>query len=270
METITDLSPYYPHVMLGIMVTARLGGLFMFAPVISSDAFPSQVKVALLLALTAATYPAVLPSMLAVNPDVLSMPFTLFNIATVLAMEFLLGVVIGYVASLPLMAAQLAGLFVGQQMGVALAEEYDPASGVNSNVISHMLYYLAVISFLMLGGAELVVLAVLRSFETVPGGGFRTDQSIIDWLSGLLNASFSLALRLAAPVLCMLTLESVSLGFINKTAQAFNIMSLGFPIRVIIGFLLLIISVQAICDVMQTETVEVLDGIFVVLENWAR
>ncbi|MFW5653031.1 MAG: flagellar biosynthetic protein FliR [Planctomycetota bacterium] len=255
--------------MLAALVTARIGGLFFFAPVISSSGIPSQVKVALVLALTAAVYPAILPAMLERNPGALAeFPPTFLSLVPLLVFEVLVGFTIGFMAALPLFAAQLAGLVIGQQMGVALAEEYDPASGVNSNVISHMLYYLAVIGFLMLGGADLLVLAVLRSFETVPIGGFRSDDRILAWLISLLSASYELAIRLAAPVLCMLSLQSVALGFINKTAQAFNIMSLGFPMRVIIGFVIVIVSVTAINEALGDAILDDLDGIFMVFDAW--
>lgn len=270
MQGVIDLSPVYPHVMLGLLVAARLGGLFLFAPIISSEGIPAQVKVALLLALTAAGYPAVLPTVLAVNPQALALPTSLLELAPLVAMEVLVGTIIGFVAAIPMMAAQFSGVITGQQMGLDLAQEYDPTSGVDSNVLSHLLYYLAIIGFLMLGGGELIVLAVLRSFETVPLGGFRADQTLLDWVAALLGAAFSLALRLSAPVLCMMLLESVAMGFINKTAQAFNIMSLGFPLRVILGFVLVIITLQMVNDVILDDTPDLLDDIFVYFEHWGR
>jgi len=42
-------------------------------------------------------------------------------------------------------------------------------------------------------------------------------------------------MRVAAPVLAIVFLESVAMGFVAKTVPQLNILSLGFPLRIIIG-----------------------------------
>ena len=67
-----------------------------------------------------------------------------------------------------------------------------------------------------------------------------------DWLQllcGILDAMFSLGIRLCVPVLCIIFLETIAIGFIAKTIPAINIISIGFPLRIMLGIFTMIIIV---------------------------
>jgi flagellar biosynthetic protein FliR len=44
----------------------------------------------------------------------------------------------------------------------------------------------------------------------------------------------------AAPLLCLIFLETLAMGFIIRTVPQINILSIGFPLRIIIGMALLV------------------------------
>jgi flagellar biosynthetic protein FliR len=61
---------------------------------------------------------------------------------------------------------------------------------------------------------------------------------------GLLGSVFDLGLRIAAPLLCLVFLETVALGFIARTVPQMNILSIGFPLRILLGFMVLVASIR--------------------------
>ena len=76
--------------------------------------------------------------------------------------------------------------------------------------------------------------------DSVPLGGFRVDGAVIDLILGLLTSMLHLAFRVAAPLLCLVFLETVAMGFIARTVPQMNILSIGFALRIVIGVTLII------------------------------
>jgi flagellar biosynthesis protein FliR len=192
------------------------------------------------------------------------MSLELFQLGPLLAMELMIGLIIGYIASIPLIAVQTSGLIMGQQMGLGFARFYNPAIDDEADIIGQILFYLALAGFLLIGGHEAMVLAVLHSFENVPLGGFSPDTDLVALMGALLTSAFELALRVAAPLLAIITLESVAMGFIAKTVPQMNILSLGFPLRIIFGLMIIAIGLIVINEVV----LDAIDGVLDVIFNW--
>ncbi len=177
-------------------------------------------------------------------------------------MELAIGLVIGFMASLPLIAIQTGGLVMGQQMGLGFASFFNPAIDDEADVVGQMLFFMTLAGFLIIGGHEAMVLAVLRSFEHLPLGSFAVNADLIQLLAGLLTSALELALRVAAPLLALIFLESLAMGFLAKTVPQLNILSLGFPLRILAGLLIIILGLTVIDQVMMEGMQEVLDVIF--------
>ena len=62
----------------------------------------------------------------------------------------------------------------------------------------------------------------------------------MELLLGLLTVMFDLAIRVAAPLLCLMFLVMVAMGFISRTVPQMNILSVGFAVRILVGIWLLI------------------------------
>lgn len=253
-----DLRPLLPHIGPLLIVLSRVTGLFVFAPVLSSSMIPMRIKALLALAITAAAYPVLYPAIGAQSP--IPLPVSLLELGPMIAFEMLVGVAIGFLASLPMLSTELGGLIVGQQLGLGFARVYNPAMESDADVIGQMLFYMALCVFIGLGGLEIIFSMLLNTFGRIPPGEFRITEDFVALIAALLTSAFELAVRIAAPVLCLIFLESFALGFMNKTAPAFNILSLGFPIRIILGTIALIASLGAINEGVLDQTGDVLNA----------
>jgi len=228
-----DLRPLYPHIGPFLVVVSRVTGLFVFAPVLSSDVIPGRIKALFAISLAFAAYAVLTPALAA--HGAIPLPTTLLELGALVGFELLVGVAIGLFAALPMLASELGGLIVGQQLGLGLARAYNPAMESESDVVGQLLFYIALTVFVGVGGLEILFSVLLNTFATIPPGQFRVSGDFIHLMAGMLTSAFELAIRIAAPVLCLIFLESFALGFMNKTAPAFNILSLGFPIRILVG-----------------------------------
>jgi flagellar biosynthetic protein FliR len=226
----TGLEQLLPHIPAFLLVLFRLTGIFIFGPVFGSSVIPMRAKVLLALVLAFCIYPVI--------PPQVPVQLSLMTLAVAVGTELLIGLVIGYGASLPLVAMQIGGLMMGHQLGLGLAQVFNPEFNEQTEIMSQLLFFLALVAFLLLGGHHAMLVALVHSFESVPLGGYRMDGSVIDLVVGLLTATFELGIRVAAPLLCLVFLETIAMGFVARTVPQLNILSLGFPLRILLGFLL--------------------------------
>lgn len=256
-----DLRPLLIHVGPFVIVLSRLTGLCVFAPVLGARVIPARIRAFLCLALTTAIYTTLLPTLNA--HGVVPLPVSLLDLIPLMASELLIGMVVGYLATLPMIAMEIGGQMVGQQLGLGFARAYNPAMETDSAVVGQLLFYLALSIFITLGGIEIMFRSVLYSFETVPPGGFGVSQGLLDIIVGVMMSAYQLAVRIAAPVLSLIFLQTLALGFMSRTAPAFNILSLGFPMRIMLGSAVLIVSLGAIND----GTVDVMHNLLQTLNS---
>lgn len=242
-----------------LLVACRLGGLVLFSPVLASAAVPMRVRGGLAFLIAAAAYPMLNERLdLAVPQDL-----DLLMLAGLIAREAAIGAVIGWLATLPLLVAQYAGQVIGTQLGLGFAEIYDPNTDSSAEIIGQILTWLAVVAFLAIGGHTWVFLAVLRTFDYVPLGGFSVDQDLLSLVLGILLSTLELGLRLCLPVLAMVFLESLALGFMSKTTPQINILSLGFPLRILAGITMTALGLHITGTVMMHEIHGLLETIHV-------
>ena len=245
------------HVPAAMLVIFRIGGLMIYGPVFGSSAVPARVRVFLAFTIGLATYP-LLSAQHVVSIDV---SFNLWTLAPMIAVELLIGLIIGFLASVPLLAMETGGLIMGQQMGLGFARFYNPAIDDEADILGQILFFMAIAIFMMIGGLEWMVMAVLHSFEHIQLGGFRPDVSLLELAGGLVLSSLELAMRVAIPLLALVFLETVAMGFLAKTVPQLNVLSLGFPIRLLLGMLIVAAGLVVISDVALAEIRQMFEAV---------
>jgi flagellar biosynthetic protein FliR len=258
---VSQLSDYLDHVPAALLVIFRISGLMLYGPVFGSRVVLPRVKILLSFVLGLAVYPLV-------GAEAAStLRLDLWLLAPILAMELMIGLIIGYVASLPMVAVQVGGLVMGQQMGLGFARFYNPTIEDDADVIGQLLFFTTLAGFLLIGGLESLMLAVLHSFEHIPlpaMATFTPDLGLVALVTGLLSAAIELALRVAAPLLALIFLQTVAMGFIAKTVPQMNILSFGFPLRVLMGLLIVALGLVIIDEVVM----ELIDDTMNLLLAW--
>ncbi|MEM6258361.1 MAG: flagellar biosynthetic protein FliR [Planctomycetota bacterium] len=254
-----DLTPILPYVPVWLMILFRLTGIFVLAPVLGSSSIPRTVKVFLALGLSFAIWP-----MLWIDPEasgnlaVAVQNLDLWSLGLLVALELLIGYVIGYAASLPLTGMQLGGHIIDQQMGLAVAEQYNPEIDGQAGVTAQLLFWLALALFIAAGGLNVMLHTLAQTFRYVPLGGFAGFDQIVTMVVGMITIMFELGLRVAAPLLCLMFLISVGMGFLMRTVPTFNILSVGFSIRILSSLIIMMMLIGAIAGAYGEMTGQIL------------
>lgn len=234
------------HVAPFLCTLSRMAGLFIFAPIIGSRLIPARVRALLALTMTAAVYPFAPTHAEPIRLDLVSL-------APVMATETLIGLSIGLIAALPIICVQMGGQLMSQQMGLHTGDLFNPAIELGGDIVGQILMYLALAAFVSMDGLEAMHASLVATFERVPIGGFRPEQTPLDLFVALVVSGTELAFRVAAPVTALMLLESLAMGFLMKTSPQFNILSFGFPVKILLGVMALLASLAFIATAISID-----------------
>lgn len=209
----------------------RVAALFSAAPVFSLRQFPIRVRVGLAVMVTVLIQPLI-PSAPVVDtfgPESFLIAF--HQIAVGLAMGFLLQMVF--------QALIFGGQAIAFSMGLGFAFMMDPQNGVQVPVVAQFYLLLATLAF-VIGNGHLVLLGVMAdSFQVMPVGMEGIDRAglfnIVAWASEL----FAAGVLVALPVIITLLLINIGMGVVGRAAPQLNIFSVGFPVTLMVGLLLM-------------------------------
>ncbi|MCL6269534.1 flagellar biosynthetic protein FliR [Sansalvadorimonas sp. 2012CJ34-2] len=158
--------------------------------------------------------------------------------------EFFTGLMFGMVLTLWFSLFSMAGHTIGLQMGLGMAQMNDPAGGISVTVVSQIYQLAAMLMFFLVDGHTTVIAIVLESFKTIePGSFFQVLQSA-EQLLHFTGWIFSAALLLAMPALIALLIINISFGFMSRAAPQLNLLSLGFPLSLLSGLLIICLSFE--------------------------
>ncbi len=220
-----------------LLVLLRMASLFAFAPVFSSPFVPTRVKAAAVLGLSASLVALGLPGEVAVPAS----PAALVGLA---AQEVLLGLLIGFVARLVFAAVQFGGQLIGFQMGLGIVSVLDPQFETQISVVSQFQFILAVLLFLAVGGDGMLLEVFAHNLTAVPPGKALLGEPMVRALVHLTGEVFSLGLRISAPVVAALFASQVILGVFARSVPQMNMLILGFPLQILVGFTVMGLSVH--------------------------
>jgi len=213
---------------------ARILALLATAPVFNSAGLSLQIRLVVGLAISFALAPA-LPAMPAISPGS-------WVGMMVLAQQIIIGVTMGFTLRLVFSAVDLAGELIGLQMGLGFASFYDPHTASQTSVISEFLGLLTTLLFLALNGHLLTLSALADSFTLLPVTttpfAAKGIAAFLSWAAML----FSAGLMLALPLIAALLITNIALGVLSRVAPQLNIFAVGFPVTIVAGFVVLMLS----------------------------
>lgn len=221
----------------------RILGFIATAPLWSSNGVPARTRLILGLAIAVALTPS-LPPMPVVQPASLTGLW-------IMAQQMLIGIGMGFAVKIVFAAFNVAGEFIGTQMGLGFATFYDPLSSAQTPVIAEFINLLALLLFLSMNGHLLYLATLAQSFSAIPVSA--TPIAAGSWLNlaELGSRMFSAGLLLSLPVMAALMITNVALAVLTRAAPQLNLFALGFPLTLLGGFFALAISLNYMATPIQ-------------------
>lgn len=258
-----DIFDFDPAYFLSFVLTfIRISIILFMLPIYATEGLPNQWKAAFCLIITFAVFPAV-----SLAPE--TMPSHPFAIALLVLGEVILGLILSLAIQIFFAGIQAGGELIAMQMGFSMMQFADPTTNTQVGIISHMLFIVTAIVFLLFDGHIYLLRAFMETFNYIPAGGLLITQTVFDQIFLLANMLFSLALKIIAPVLAAIFLTELGLALMGKMAPQMHIMELGFPLKILVGFFFLSSIFQLLTLDMQNYVISI-DDLFLNLINAVR
>lgn len=216
----------------------RISAMLMAIPVIGTRLVSVRVRVVLGMLMAFMVMP-LLPSMPAVDP--LSVEGLIISVQQVL-----IGLAMGFILQLVLATLTMAGESIAMTMGLGFASMVDPANGVNVPVLSQFFLILGTLMFLALGGHQMIIQLVLQSFQTLPVGASGIERDAFWAVISFSGQMFIGAVWIALPALISILVITLAMGVMTRAAPQLNIFSVGFPVTMLMGFIILMLVMPSI------------------------
>jgi len=227
-----------------LLIFVRMTGLFVVSPVFGRQNIPAYYKIGFSF-LTAILITYTIPV-----PDLA--PYkSLAAFMILIAKEFLIGLVLGYISYLIITAIYLAGQMIDMHIGFGMVSVYDPMSNIQIPVTANFYFILTMIIFLAIDGHHLLIYTLADSFTILPLNSTLTiDRTLLDFFLKLFTSVFVIGFKIAAPVTAAVLIADVSLGVIAKAVPQVNVFVVGMPLKILLGLLIIFFTLTAFRNIV--------------------
>ena len=127
------------------------------------------------------------------------------------------------------------------QMGFGMVNVLDVHSGLSVPITGNLLNIVLILAFFGVNG-HLKLITILGNTMTMIPLGTVTLSPNIGWTAlEVFVLAFMLSVHVALPLISSGLLGEVALGFITRAVPQVNVFVVGIPIKVLLGFLMLLI-----------------------------
>jgi len=217
----------------------RITAMLMAAPIFSSNFVNVRSRLLLAVAISIVIIPAI--------PNLPPAADPLSGVGLmIVAQQILIGACMGLMLQLLINAFIIAGQIIAMQMGLGFASMVDPQNGTTVPVISQFYLIFVTLVFLSVNGHLILIQVVAESFVTLPVSStglphtsFRDFVAQASWM-------YAAGVIIALPAIGSLICVNLAFGILSRAAPQISPFSIGFPMTIILGFAIMIITLPNI------------------------
>ncbi len=230
-----------------ILLFFRFAALFLATPIFSHKNIPMNIKATMAFFFTIVFYSSMPP--LTISIDIPTIILAILS-------ELFFGMSIGIVLLLAYNVITFAGGQISFMMGFSMASAIDPQSGISMPIISQFLSLLALMVLLALDLHHWMLLFIDASLKTIPLGGFLMTKDFFHYIIHATSNMFLVGFMIAFPITALSWLADVIFGMLMKTMPQFNLLVIGFPIKIMVAFAVLIATITATMLILKGQMLE--------------
>lgn len=231
-----------------LLILVRMSGFIFTAPLFSLSSVPRQVKAAITVFLT-----MIVGSVIPYEPLAYS---TVVGLATLVAKEFFVGILIGFMASICTKIITFSGQLLDMEIGFSMATVFDPVNGMQVSVSGNMLNYFVMLILLVTNLHYYLIRAIVSTYTLIPIGKAQFLPKLYEVMLKFMADFFIIGFRIVLPVFASILVVNVVLAILAKVAPSMNMFVVGFQLKIIVGlfvFVILVTMLPSICNFIVSE-----------------
>ncbi len=218
------------------LIFLRVATLIFIAPVFGDKNFPVIAKLGLALVISYMIF-------FTVEEYPFNYDQGLLGLGLAGVKEAITGMIMGFVLHFVFYGIGYAGTLIGFDMGLGMAQMFDPTSEINNNMIGVFLSMLAILVFLLIDGHHYVVQSLAYSFKVIPIGTSTMNESVFNLIIKYSGGIFVLAVKIASPIMVSFFLLHVAAGIMARVIPQMQVFFVLHPLKIGLGFLLLLMVI---------------------------
>lgn len=215
-----------------IILFARIGAMMMLLPALGEQMIPMRLRLSFALAFTLVLFPLLSDIMPA-------MPAALDGMIGILGHELAIGLMIGAIVRLTVMATQVAGAIVAFQTGLSGAMTADPTmSGMQSAVFASFLSFLGVTLIFATDLHHVALAAIYDSYMVFSPTDPLMIEDAMQMAIRTLAGAFTVGVQMAAPFVVFGLVFNLGAGILARLMPQLQVYFVLMPANIIVGLLL--------------------------------
>jgi len=214
-----------------LLVFARIGSAMMLLPGFGEAYVMPRFRLLLAVILSLLLLPILAPLL----PGLPSSPSQLF---VVMGGEILVGVFIGTLARVILMALDSAGQVVSLQTGLSAAQIFNPLLATQTAIPSSLYSMLGVLLIFLTDLHHVMLRGLVDSYMIFTPGQLPPVDDLSQTAARAVAGSFKLAVEMAAPFIVVGTIFMIGIGLIGRLVPQVQVLFVSQPLQVMGGLLL--------------------------------
>ncbi len=243
-----------------LLVFLRISSAIIVAPFLGSRGIPVTIKLFLSLVISYIIYLSLDKNLI---PPI-EANWTLFVFAV---KEIIAGLIIGFMLQFVFFAVNYAGTLIGFDMMLNMAEVFNPNEDVQSNIIGEMLYYGALIIFILINGHHYLIQSLNYSYKVIQVGNFIISEPLHIYLVKLTASVFVLAIKIASPVLVSFFLVHIAEGIIARMIPQMQVFFVTQPLKLGLGIFLILLTLPLYIYMIKNLLIEYEKRLYILINT---
>ncbi|MBP3339033.1 MAG: flagellar biosynthetic protein FliR [Lachnospiraceae bacterium] len=224
-----------------LLILVRMASFVYISPFFGQNNVPQRVKLGLSLFLAFIVY-SILPK------ETLEYTTTL-GYAELVVRESIAGLLIGFSAYICNTIILFAGKLIDMQIGLAMANLFDPITRTQVSVTGNMYQYILLLLLIATGMYSFLLSAIVDSYSIIEIGGMHMTQTLYENMMGFMVDYFVIGFRINLPIFAIILILDCAMGIMTKVASQIHMFSVGMQIKILGGFLILFLTVFLLPDI---------------------
>ncbi len=215
-----------------IIMFARIGSIMMLMPALGEQMIPVRMRLSFALAFTLIVYPLV-------SDIIPAMPDALPGMLGLLFHEIAVGLIIGGIVRLTVMATQVAGAIVAFQAGLSGALAADPTqAGVQGAVFASFLSFLGITLIFATDLHHMALAAIYDSYMVFSPSDPLMFEDAMQLAIRTIAGAFSVGVQMSAPFIVFGLVFNLGAGILARLMPQLQVYFILMPANIIIGLFL--------------------------------
>lgn len=224
---------------LYLLLFTRIGAILMLMPALGEDMIPMRMRLSFALAFTLVVYPLLSPNLPGMPADVMGISGLIFH-------ELAIGIILGAIARITVMATQVAGSIIAFQTGLSTAMAADPTQvGVQGAVFGSFLSFLGMVLIFATDLHHMALAATYDSYMVFPLDAPLMFDDAAQLAIQTVAGAFSVGVQMSAPFIVFGLVFNLGAGILARLMPAMQVFFVLMPANIVIGLVLFALLLSA-------------------------